>query len=125
RSARAARPEKTVGELLSNGEVRAYAVYQSAAKIGFSLSRRMRQDDGWLFVDQELYRLVVQESRHQVRVESQCYLADDFSLRSFRTFFADGMTRLEAEGHVEGSELILAMKSAGRTFEERRPLDGP
>src|SRR5436190_20950863 len=114
RTASAVRTEKTIGELLAGGDTRAYAVYQSSAKLGFALARRVKDGDGWLFVDQEVYRLVVQESRHVVRVESQARLEEDFSLRSFRAYFADGPTRFDTEGRMEPGRLVLTVKSAGR-----------
>lgn len=125
---RATQPDLAVSDLLGErdaADVRAFGVYHGEAKIGFASSRRMRGAGGWVFVDQAVWKMVLQGVPQRLVSESQAVVDDSFALRSFRARIDSGLMKISAEGRVEGDTLLVSLTSAGKTFEDRQPLSGP
>lgn len=122
-------PDLTVGQLLAaggkdgeEGAARALALYHGESKIGWSASRRMRGAGGWIFVDQAVFKLVLQGVPQKLVSESHAVVGDDFAVKSFRMRIDNGMMRIAAEGRVEGAELVIKVTTAGKVFEDREPV---
>ncbi len=129
-------PERSVAELLAASDstgasrVRTFGIYQEAeggkrTKIGYSASRRMATAGGYLFVDQAGMQLSIQGIKQRMLSETSAVVGDDFSLKSFRARIRAGGQSIEVEGVVEGSELVIELRTAGRVIADRLPIDGP
>jgi len=104
---------------------RTFGVYHGDVKIGYAASRRTRGPSGWMFNDQAVWRMVLQGVPAKLVSETSALVGDDFTLKSFRAKVDAGVAVIVAEGRVEGSDLIVRIESAGRSYEERVPLDAP
>lgn len=127
---RAALPDTALSELFGGDgrdaeHERAFGVYHGDAKIGFAASRRLRAPGGWMFLDQAVWRMVLQGVPQKLVSETGALVADDFSLKSFKARVDAGLAVIAAEGRVEGRDLVVRIDTAGRSYEDRIPLEKP
>lgn len=120
-------PELSVGQLLAEGagETRTFGVYNGDAKIGYAASRRMKTAGGYLFADQAIWEMTLQGTKQRLVADSQAVVGEDFGMKTFRSRVDAGVAKMSAQGRVEGNVLVVRFDTAGRSYEDRQPLDGP
>lgn len=125
---RASLPDVNLSEMLEgegSDRTRTFGVYHGDAKIGFAASRRTRSPSGWVFNDQAVWRMTLQGVPAKLVSETSALVGDDFTLKTFRARVDAGIAVLGATGRVEGDVLIVTIESAGRSYEDRIPLEAP
>ncbi len=97
-------------------------IYAQGQKIGHANTRISRSGAGWVLEEGALLRLSLLGIPREVRSHILVETTEGFLLRGFRTKVESGPTHFNAEGKVEGSELSVKIRSAGRVREVRIPL---
>lgn len=125
---RSGMPDVDLSALLEgegSDRTRTFGVYHGDAKIGFAASRRTKSPSGWVFIDQAVWQMVLQGSPQKLVSETSALVGDDFTLKSFRAKVDAGIAVISVTGRVEGSVLVTRIDTAGRSYEDRFPLDRP
>src|SRR5215831_3285310 len=100
-------------------------VYMHGQKVGYSHTRLTPADGGYRLEETSLLRLSVLEQVQTIRVAIDATTAGDFAVRAFTVKLDSGLGAFDVRGSVDGSALVLHMRTGGETTEQRIPLSEP
>lgn len=100
-------------------------LYLNNKKIGYSRQTFRKLGTGYRFEQFSLMRVSVMNVTQNVRVTVDGETGPDFALRTFSASLTSGVGDFTAQGHVEGKELVVAMRMGKEQSTQRLPLDEP
>jgi len=100
-------------------------VYLNNKKIGYSRQTFRKLGTGYRFEQFSLMRVSVMNVTQNVRVTVDGETGPDFALQTFSASLTSGVGDFAARGHVEGKELVVAMRMGKEETTQRLPLDEP
>lgn len=106
-------------------EERWSGIYQEQTKIGYTVSRLRKDQDGFELWSQMRIKIKVMDTAQDINLSLQAKLGPDHTLREIYFELLSGVMEIKAQGKMEGPELLLTVDTGGEKIQHRLHFEKP